>query len=162
MSAIERVREALRPFGLEERVIEFAVSTATVELAAAALGCEPGRIAKTLSFMAGERPVLVVAAGDRRVDNRKFKDRFAAKAKMMTADELFALTGLRFGGVCPFGLPDTVELYLDESLKAWDPVYPAAGTENSAVRLSLAELEQTAAPRGWVDVCKAKETTTAQ
>lgn len=161
MSAIERVREVLRPFGLEERVIEFEVSTATVELAAEALGCEPGRIAKTLSFMTGERPVLVVAAGDCRVDNRKFKDRFAAKAKMMTAGELFGLTGLRFGGVCPFGLPDTVELYLDESLKAWDPVYPAAGTENSAVRLSLAELEQTARPRGWVDVCRAKEAQTA-
>ncbi len=156
MSAyIDTVRAVLAGFGLADRVMTFDCSTATVELAAAAIGCAPGSIAKTLSFMAGERPVFVVAAGDRRVDNRKFKDTFQAKAKMMSAEELERLTGLRFGGVCPFGLPDTVEIYLDGSLRAWETVYPAAGSENSAVRLSLSELEKAVPSRGWVDVCKA-------
>ncbi|MBR6028819.1 MAG: YbaK/EbsC family protein [Clostridia bacterium] len=154
MSPIERVRESLRGYGAEDRLMEFDVSTATVELAAEAVGCEPGRIAKTLSFMAGAEPVFVVAAGDRRIDNRKFKDRFAAKAKMMTAEELDRLTGLHFGGVCPFGLPDTVHLYLDESLRDWDVIYPAGGTESSAVRVTPEELERFTGARGWVDVCK--------
>ncbi len=154
MSGADRVRAYLAQFELQDRVIEFDVSSATVELAANALGCEPGRIAKTLSFMAGDRPLFIVAAGDRRVDNAKFKARFEAKAKMMTAEQLSSLTGLHFGGVCPFALPETVPVYLDESLRAWDTVYPAAGTENSAVRLTLSELELSAHPVGWVDVCK--------
>ena len=154
MSYADTVRSVLSRFGLEDRLMEFEVSTATVEQAAEAIGCPSGSIAKTLSFMAGERPVLVVAAGDRRVDNRKFKDTFQQKAKMMTAEELERCTGLQFGGVCPFGLPGGVELYLDESLRSWDTVYPAAGTANSAVRLTLEELERVTAPRGWVDLCK--------
>lgn len=154
MSPIEHVREALRPFGADGRILEFDVSSATVELAAKALSCEPGRIAKTLSFMAGDEPVLIVAAGDQRIDNRKFKQRFHVKAKMMTAEELESLTGLHFGGVCPFGLPDTVSLYLDESLRAWDAVYPACGTDNSAIRVTLEELERFSGAKGWVDVTK--------
>ncbi len=152
--SIERARAHLAAFGLEDRILEFDVSSATVALAAQALGCEEGRIAKTLSFMAGDQPLFVVAAGDQRVDNRKFKDRFHAKAKMMTAEQLEALTGLHFGGVCPFGIPGTVQIWLDERLRAWDVVYPAAGTESSAVRLTLPELERFSGALGWVDVCK--------
>ena len=154
MDTTQRVRAYLSRFHAEDRVIEFSVSSATVALAAAALGCEEGRIAKTLSFMAGDQPLFVVAAGDRRVDNHKFKERFHAKAKMMTAQQLEALTGLHFGGVCPFGIPEAVQIWLDASLRAWDVVYPAAGTESSAVRLNLAELEQFSGALGWVDVCK--------
>lgn len=157
MDTTRRVRDWLARFQAEDRVIEFTVSSATVALAAQALGCEEGRIAKTLSFMAGDQPLFVVAAGDRRVDNRKFKDRFHAKAKMMTAEQLESLTGLHFGGVCPFGIPDTVQIWLDESLRAWDVVYPAAGTESSAVRLTLPELERFSGALGWVDVCKGPE-----
>ena len=154
MASTARVREYLRRFGAEERVIEFDVSSATVSLAAEALGCEEGRIAKTLSFMAGDTPVLIVAAGDRRVDNAKFKKTFGAKGRMMTAEQLETFTGLHFGGVCPFDIPETVGVYLDESLRKWDTVYPAAGTENSAVRLTVDELEHFCGTRGWVDVCK--------
>lgn len=157
MDDTRHVREALSAFGAEDRVIEFEVSSATVALAAQALGCEEGRIAKTLSFMAGDEPVFVVAAGDRRIDNRKYKERFGAKAKMMTAEQLEGFTGLHFGGVCPFGLPDTVPVYLDESLRAWDIVYPAAGTERSAVRVTPEELETFSRARGWVDVTKGME-----
>lgn len=154
MSSTAHVREYLRQFDAEDRVIEFDVSSATVELAAKALGCEPGRIAKTLSFMAGDQPVFVVAAGDCRIDNPKYKARFGGKAKMMTAEQLESLTGLHFGGVCPFGLPDTVQVYLDESLRAYDIVYPAAGTESSAVRVTPDELERFSRAAAWVDVCK--------
>lgn len=154
MTSIEKVRAYLRGFDAEDRVQEFEVSSATVELAAKALGCEPGRIAKTLSFMAGEQPVFIVAAGDVRIDNHKYKERFGAKAKMMTAEQLDALTGLHFGGVCPFALPDAVDVYLDVSLKAYDVVYPAAGTESSAVRVTPEELERFSRAKGWVDVGK--------
>lgn len=154
MTSIERVREYLRTFDAEDRVQEFTVSSATVELAAQALGCEPGRIAKTLSFMAGEQPVFIVAAGDVRIDNHKYKERFGTKAKMMTAEQLETLTGLHFGGVCPFALPDAVDVYLDVSLKAYDIVYPAAGTEISAVRVTPEELERFSRAKGWVDVGK--------
>ena len=152
----EHVREALKPFGADHRVMEFEVNTATVELAAAALGTQPCRIAKTLSFMAGEQPVFVVMAGDARVDNHKYKERFGAKAKMMTAEQLEGLTGLHFGGVCPFGIPDAVEIWLDESLKRFETVFPACGSANSAIELTpdrLADVAQNFA--GWVDVCKA-------
>lgn len=155
--SVEHVREALRPFGAEDRLIEFDVSSATVELAAIALGCEPGRIAKTLSFMVGEQPILIVFRGDARVDNKKYKQRFGAKARMMTAEELASFTGLHFGGVCPFGIPAPVQIWLDESLKAFDPVYPAGGSENSAVRVSLTELEKFSGACGWVDVSKLPE-----
>ena len=154
---MEHVREYLKPFGLDERVIEFTISSATVELAAQALQVEPGRIAKTLSFMAGDRPIFLVAAGDRRIDNPKYKHVFGTKARMMTAQELEGLTGLHFGGVCPFDLPEKVEVWLDESLKQYDVIYPAAGNEQSAVRLTPEELERASRARGWTDVTKGKE-----
>lgn len=154
MNAIDHVREALAAFGAAERVLELDGSSATVELAAQELHCEPGRIAKTLSFMAGERPLFIVAAGDCRIDNKKYKQRFGCKARMMTAEELEQLTGLHFGGVCPFGLPDSVEVYLDESLRRYEEVYPACGSSNSAIRLTLAELERFSRCKGWIDVGK--------
>lgn len=154
MTGIEHVRDYLAQFGADGRILEFDVSSATVELAAQALGCEPGRIAKTLSFMANGRPVFIVASGNCRIDNRKYKERFGCKAKMMSSDELESLTGLHFGGVCPFGLPGEVEVYLDVSLRAYDCVYPACGSSNSAIRLTLEELERFSACAGWVDVGK--------
>lgn len=157
MNPIDRVRACLTPFGVADRIQELPVSTATVALAAEALGCETGRIAKTLSFMAHDTPVFLVASGDCRIDNRKYKQRFGCKAKMMTAEELERLTGLHFGGVCPFGLPETAEVYLDESLKAYEYVYPACGTDSSAIRLTLEELEMCSRARGWVDVGKETE-----
>lgn len=155
--SVQQVKEYLKQFDADSRVLEFDVSSATVELAAAALNCEPGKIAKTLSFMVGEQPVLIVFRGDARISNPKFKQRFGVKAKMMTAEELDRFTGLYFGGVCPFGIPDTVEIWLDESLKAYDAVYPAAGSENSAILLTLEELERFSGARGWVDVGKLPE-----
>jgi len=152
--SVAHVREYLSRFGAEDRVIEFDVSSATVELAAQALSCEPGRIAKTLSFMVGEEPVLIVFGGEARIDNRKYKDRFGCKAKMMTAEELERFTGLHFGGVCPFGIPENVSIYLDESLRLYDPIYPAAGSESSAVRVSCEELERFSGAKGWIDVGK--------
>lgn len=154
MSSIEHVKEYLKQFDAQDRVLEFDVSSATVELAAQALGCEPGRIAKTLSFMAGQQAVFIVAAGDCRIDNHRYKERFGCKAKMMTAEELESLTGLHFGGVCPFGLPDSIDVYLDVSLKAYDHVYPACGSSNSAIRVNLEELERFSRCKGWVDVGK--------
>ena len=153
--SVQHVREYLAQFGADERVLEFPVSSATVELAAQALQCEPARIAKTLSFMAGERPLLIVMAGDMRIDNPKFKAQFSAKAKMMTAEELERFTGLHFGGVCPFGIPENVEIWLDESLRRFTTVYPACGSSNSAIEVTLEELERFSAAQGWVDVGKA-------
>ena len=155
--SVDHVREYLKQFGAQDRVLEFDVSSATVALAAEALHCEPGRIAKTLSFMAGEQPMLIVFAGDARIDNRKYKDRFGLKAKMMTAEEIERLTGLHFGGVCPFGIPETVDIYLDVSLRRFDPVYPACGSDNSAIEVSLEELERFSRAKGWVDVGKDPE-----
>ena len=154
MDTTERVRAYLREFQAEDRVMEFPVSSATVALAAQAIGCEEGRIAKTLSFMANGRPIFLVAAGDRRIDNARYKRQFGCKAAMMTAERLEAVAGLHFGGVCPFGLPEEAEVWLDESLRAWDIVYPAAGNEASAVRLTPGELERFSRARGWVDVTK--------
>lgn len=152
--SIAHVREYLKQFGADSRVMEFEVSSATVELAAQALNCQPCRIAKTLSFMVGEQPILIVAAGDCRIDNRKFKETFAAKAKMMTAEELDLFTGLQFGGVCPFGIPENVTIYLDESLRRFETVYPACGSSNSAIELTLPELEQFSHAKAWVNVGK--------
>lgn len=152
--AVEHVREWLKQFNADDRIMEFDVSSATVALAAEALHTEPCRIAKTLSFMAGERPLLIVVAGDARVDNPKFKQLFGVKAKMMTAEQLAELTGLQFGGVCPFGIPETVEVWLDESLKRFETVYPAAGSDNSAVEVNLEELERFSQARGWLDIAK--------
>lgn len=152
--SVDHVREYLRQFNAQDRILEFDVSSATVELAAQALHCEPGRIAKTLSFMVDEEPILIVFGGEARIDNRKYKQQFGCKAKMMTAEELDRFTGLHFGGVCPFGIPENVAIYLDESLRLYDPIYPAAGSENSAVRVTCDELERFSRAKGWIDVGK--------
>lgn len=152
--AIERVREYFAREGIADRIMEFDTSSATVELAAKAVGCEPARIAKTLSFHVGDRVVLVVAAGDARIDNPKFKAQFHTKAKMLSAAEAEPLIGHAVGGVCPFAVNDGCDVYLDESLRRFDAVYPACGSANSAIRLTLDELERYAHPLAWVDVCK--------
>ncbi len=155
--AIEKVREYFSGLGMEDRILEFDVSSATVELAAQALNCEPCRIAKTLSFMAGEQPILIVAAGDAKVDNAKFKAEFGKKAKMLTPDEVVQLIGHAVGGVCPFAVNDGVAVYLDVSLKRFDTVFPACGSSNSAIELTMEELEKYSGCTKWVDVCKAWE-----
>ncbi|CAK7021549.1 MAG: hypothetical protein PEGG_00884 [Paraeggerthella hongkongensis] len=152
--AIDKVRTFLEERGMEDRVLEFETSSATVDLAAAAVGCEAARIAKTLSFRVGDRVVLVVAAGDARIDNPKFKAQFGAKPKMLKAEEAEPLIGHAVGGVCPFAVNEGVEVCLDESLRRFDVVYPAAGNAASAVRLTPDELERCASPCAWVDVCK--------
>ena len=152
--AIEKVREYFRQFGMEDRVREFEVSSATVDLAAAALGCEPCRIAKTLSFMTEEGPILIVAAGDAKIDNTKYKAQFHTKAKMLTPDEAVELVGHAVGGVCPFAINDGVKVYLDESLRRFETVFPAAGSGSSAIELTLAELENYSNSTDWIDVCK--------
>lgn len=153
MSGIEHVRSFLWEHGMEDRVQEFDVSSATVALAAQALNCEEARIAKTLSLHAGEQIMVVVMAGDARLDNRKFKDNFVSKPRMLSAEEALAATGYAVGGVCPFALPETVSVYLDESLRRFDVVYPAAGSANSAVQLTPDEL-QTLTDGIWIDVAK--------
>ena len=153
--SIARVREYLRPLGLEGRILEFPVSSATVELAAQAAGVIPARIAKSLGFMLPDGPILVVAAGDAKVDNPRFKAQFHVKAKMLGHDDVGALIGHDVGGVCPFALNDGVRTYLDASLKRFDTVFPACGSANSAIELTPDELA--AAAQGcesWVDVCK--------
>ena len=152
--SIEKGRAYFRALGLEDRVQEFTVSSATVELAAQALGVEGARIAKTLSFKTDDGCMLILAAGDARIDNHKFKEYFHFKAKMLSADEVLELVGHPVGGVCPFGIRDGVDVYLDESLRKYDTVYPAAGNDHSAVRLTIPELEKAAGAMGWVDVCK--------
>jgi len=149
---IEKIKEYLNQCGLGDRVHEFDVSSATVELAAQALGCDPCLIAKTMSFLVEEKPVLIVLAGDARVDNAKFKAVFHQKAKMLSHEQVAELTGFPVGGVCPFLAPENTRVYLDESLKRFEIVYPAAGTRNSAVKVTIAELEKAAKPIGWVDV----------
>ena len=152
--AIEKVKAYFGKYGMEERVQEFDVSSATVELAAAALHCEPQRIAKTLSFMAGERAVLIVTAGDTKIDNAKYKAKFGKKAKMLTPEEVEMLVGYAVGGVCPFAVNEGTEVYLDVSLKRFETVFPACGSSNSAIELTIPELEQYSGYTGWVDVCK--------
>ena len=152
--SIERVREYFAGLGLAERILEFDVSSATVALAAQALGCEEGRIAKTLSFHQGDKVVLVVAAGDVKIDNAKYKAAFGTKAKMLAFEEAEPLIGHGVGGVCPFAVNEGVEVWLDESLKRFDTVFPACGSSNSAIELTPAELEQYSGCLGWVDVCK--------
>lgn len=152
--SIQRVKAFFKQFGMEERVLEFEVSSATVELAAAALGCEPQRIAKTLSFMQGEGAVLICAAGDAKVDNHKYKERFGTKAKMLSFEEVEQMTGHAVGGVCPFAVKEGVPVYLDVSLKRFETVYPACGSANSAIELSIPELEKYSGYEAWVDVCK--------
>ena len=152
--AIERVREYFRAKGMEDRIREFKTSSATVALAAQALGCEECRIAKTLSFHVGEKVVLVVAAGDAKIDNAKYKAFFGTKAKMLSFDEAEPLIGHAVGGVCPFAVNEGVEVYLDESLKRFETVFPACGSSNSAIELTMEELELYSGFECWVDVCK--------
>ena len=156
--SIEKVRAYFEGFGIAGRIREFDVSSATVELAAQAVGVEAARIAKTLSFHLGEGCVLVVAAGDARIDNHKFKETFHTKAKMLTFDEACAFTGHAPGGVCSFALPENVKTYLDVSLRRFETVFPAAGSSNSAIEMTCEELERYSSNfSGWVDVCKPKE-----
>ena len=155
--SIEKARKHLERYGLAERIIEFEVSSATVALAAQALGTEERKIAKSLSFMTPDGPIIVVAAGDAKVNNGKFKSRFNTKAKMLVFEEVEPLIGHAVGGVCPFGVNSGVKVYLDESLRRFSEVFPAAGTSSSAVRLSLAELERCSEPSGWVDVTAVPE-----
>jgi len=155
--SIERARAHLSKYNMQNRVREFDVSSATVELAAAALGVEGARIAKTLSYMVDGNAILVVAAGDIRVDNRKFKDAFHTKAKMLTADQASELIGHAVGGVCPFGVNEGVKVYLDVSMKRFETVFPAAGSSNSAIELTIPELEQASEAVGWVDLAKEAE-----
>lgn len=153
--SIELVRAYFRPLGREDDILEFDVSSATVELAAQAVGCEGARIGKTLSFAVEGGCVLIVCAGDAKVDNAKFKARFHTKATMLSPEQVLAFTGHAVGGVCPFGVthPD-VKTFLDISLKRFDKVYPAAGSDNSAIGLTCDELEEYAKSAGWIDVCK--------
>lgn len=155
--AIEKVREYFKTLGAEDRILEFEVSSATVELAAKALGCEPQRIAKTLSFDVSGDTVLIVVAGDAKVNNSKFKEAFHTKAKMLGFDEAEERIGHAVGGVCPFAVNDGVKVYLDESLKRFETVFPACGSSNSAVELTIAELEKFSNPISWVDVGKLPE-----
>lgn len=151
---IDQIKTHLEACGLHDRVKEFDQSSATVELAAQAVGCEPCRIAKTMSFLVDGGVALIVLAGDARVDNQKFKAAFHQKAKMLTPDEVAGRTGFPVGGVCPFLAPEGTKVYLDVSLKRFDTVYPAAGTRNSAVRLTPQELERAAAPTAWIDISR--------
>ena len=152
--AIEKVRAYFNQHGLADRIQEFDVSSATVELAAQALHCEPCRIAKTLSFMVDGRAILIVAAGDAKIDNPKYKAQFGAKAKMLTPGEAETMIGHAVGGVCPFAVNEGVSVYLDESLKRFDTVFPACGSASSAIELTIAELEKYSGFSSWVDVCK--------
>lgn len=152
--AIEKVREFFRSLGMEDRIMEFDVSSATVELASQALGCEPCRIAKSLSFITPDGPVLVVAAGDAKIDNPKYKAQFSTKAKMLTPEQAVELIGHAVGGVCPFAVNEGVRVYLDRSLKRFDTVFPACGSSNSAIELTLEELERFSSAVSWVDVCR--------
>ncbi len=152
--AIEKVKAYFEQFGLAERIREFEVSSATVELAAAALQCEPQRIAKTLSFMVDGRPILIVAAGDAKIDNPKYKAQFGTKARMLTPDEAVNLIGHAVGGICPFALNEGVTVYLDRSLQRFETVFPACGSGNSAIELTIPELERYSTYTAWIDICK--------
>ncbi len=152
--AIDKVKEYFRQYNMEDKIREFEVSSATVELAAQALGCEGKRIAKTLSFLVDDKALLIVAAGDAKIDNPKYKATFSCKAKMLSYEQVEEYVGHAVGGVCPFAIPDTVPVYLDESLKRFETVFPACGNSNSAIELTIAELEKYSNAQGWVDVCK--------
>ena len=152
--SVDKVRQYFSKYGMESRVLEFDVSSATVELAAAALNCEPGRIAKTLSFLVGDQPILIVSAGDVKIDNGKYKKTFGKKAKMLTPDQVTDLIGHAVGGVCPFAVKEGVTVYLDASLKKYETVFPACGSSNSAIELTIEEMEKYSGYKEWVDVCK--------
>lgn len=152
--SIEKVKAYFNQFGMADKIQEFDVSSATIELAAQALHCEPCRIAKTLSFNVDNQAILIVAAGDAKVDNKKYKAYFSTKAKMLTPDEAVSLIGHAVGGVCPFALLPQVKVYLDESLKRFTTVFPACGSSNSAIELTIPELEKYSNSLAWIDVCK--------
>ena len=152
--SIERVKAYFKTYGMEDKSLEFDVSSATVELAALALHCEPQRIAKTLSFLADGQTVLIVTAGDRKIDNKKYKAQFGTKAKMLSAQEAETLVGHAVGGICPFAVNEGVSVYLDQSLRRFETVFPACGSSNSAIELTIAQLEQYSGYAEWVDVCK--------
>jgi len=152
--AIDAVREYFRKIGIDDKILEFDVSSATVELAAQALNCEAKRIAKTLSFLLDGKCVLVVAAGDAKIDNSKYRKVFGKKAKMLNASEVKTFTGHEVGGVCPFAVKKGVDIFLDESLKRFGTVFPACGSNNSAIELTLEELEKYSGFRNWIDVCR--------
>lgn len=152
--SIEKVKSYFKGFGIEDRIREFETSSATVELAATALNCQPERIAKSLSFIVKDKPVIIVTAGDVKIDNKKFKNIFETKARMIDKDMVGDLIGHDVGGVCPFAVKDGVEVYLDQSLKRFDTVFPACGSSNSAIELSIEELEKCSNYKAWLDVCK--------
>lgn len=157
--ALEIAKAYLEERGFGDRIMVFDVSSATVELAAKAVGTEPEKIAKSLTFKVGEKPIMVICAGDAKVNNPKYKAAFQTKAKMLSAEEVHEMIGHDVGGVCPFGIKEGVEVYLDESLKRFSFVYPACGSDNSAVKLSVSELEELSGCSGWVDVCMIPEKT---
>lgn len=155
--AIEKVREYFKEIGIEDRILEFDVSSATVELAAQALGCEGKRIAKSLSFLVDGKAIIIVTAGDGKIDNPKYKAEFHTKAKMLSPDQVDELIGHSIGGVCPFGINPDVRVFLDESLKRFETVFPACGSSNSAIELTVDELYKYSNAEKWVDVCKLPE-----
>ena len=155
--SIEKVRAYFAQFSMEDRVQEFPVSSATVELAAVAVGCEPARIAKTLSFQVNGAPILIVTAGDTKIDNGKYKAHFGAKAKMLTPQEAQEWIGHAVGGVCPFAVNPGVQVYLDRSMERFQTVFPACGSSNSAIELTIEELETYSGYTAWVDVCKLRQ-----
>ena len=152
--SIEKVKNFFKKFGLEDRIIEFDTSSATVELAAAALNCQPERIAKSLSFLLKDKAIIIVTAGDVKIDNKKFKKIFGSKAKMIEKDRVEELIGHKEGGVCPFATKDDVDVYLDESLKRFETVFPACGSSNSAIEMTVEELEKYSKFKEWIDVTK--------
>ena len=155
--SIEKVRAYFEPFGMSSRILEMELSSATVELAALAVGVEGARIAKTLSFKTADGCMLILAAGDARIDNHKFKDKFHMKAKMLSADEVLELVGHPVGGVCPFGIDPAIPVYLDVSMKRFHTVFPAVGSASSAIELNLDELYRYSNALEWIDVCKLPE-----
>ena len=155
--SIEKVRAYFRSVGMEDRVMEFTVSSATVELAAQALSCEPCRIAKTLSFSVDGQPILIVTAGDTKIDNPKYKAHFGVKAKMLSPDEALDRIGHAVGGVCPFAVNEGVTVYLDVSMKRFETVFPACGSSNSAIEMTMKDLETHSGYTAWIDVCKIPE-----
>ena len=152
--AIEKVKKYFSQYDMDKRILEFDVSSATVELAAGALKCEPARIAKTLSLVVNDRVILIVTAGDAKIDNAKYKSFFRVKAKMLSLEEVEEKVGHAIGGVCPFAVNDGIDIYLDDSLKRFDTVFPACGSSNSAIELTISELEKYSSYKEWIDVCK--------
>ncbi len=152
--SIEKVRKYFKQFGIENKIMEFNVSSATVELAAKALNCEAKRIAKTLSFLIDGKPILIVTAGDTKIDNMKYKTQFHSKAKMIPYEDVEKMTGYKAGGVCPFAVNEGIDVFLDNSLKRFNSVFPACGSANSTIELTMEELEKYSRPKQWIDVCK--------